>query len=108
MHITVIVSTYNWPQALECVLRSFMVQSAADFEVVVADDGSDSATLSMINALRPALSYPLQHVWQEDSGFRLAAIRNKAIVAARGDYIVFIDQDWRGSSGFYKKPPALC
>ena len=38
MHITVIVSTYNWPQALECVLRSFMVQSAADFEVVVADD----------------------------------------------------------------------
>ena len=55
--------------------------------------GSDSATLSMINALRPALSYPLQHVWQEDSGFRLAAIRNKAIVAARGDYIVFIDQD---------------
>lgn len=39
------------------------------------------------------LSVPLIHVWHEDRGFRLAAIRNKGVAASTGDYIIQIDGD---------------
>ena len=39
--ISVIVSTYNWPEALSLVLRALNEQSYTDFEVVVADAGVD-------------------------------------------------------------------
>jgi GT2 family glycosyltransferase len=32
-------------------------------------------------------------VWQEDAGFRLAAVRNRATVQARGDYLIYLDGD---------------
>jgi hypothetical protein len=36
---------------------------------------------------------PIQHVWQEDRGFRAAAIRNKALAATKADYVIFTDGD---------------
>jgi hypothetical protein len=39
------------------------------------------------------LASPLVHVWQADEGFRLARSRNRAIAAARGDYVIIVDGD---------------
>jgi GT2 family glycosyltransferase len=38
--ITLIVTTYNWPAALDLTLRSVARQSMRPDEVIVADDGS--------------------------------------------------------------------
>src|SRR5262245_659867 len=91
--LSVIVSTYNRPDALGACLRSLGRQTAKDFEVVVADDGSASQTRDLIDAWKPKLGVPLAHVWQEDRGFRLAEIRNRAAAASAGDYLVFLDGD---------------
>ena len=91
--ISVIVATYNREDALDAVLRSLAGQSDRDFEVVVADDGSTAATAAAIEAWRAKLGRRLEHVWQEDRGFRLAEIRNRAIMAARGAYCIFLDGD---------------
>jgi len=91
--ISVIVATYNREDALEAVLRSLARQSDQDFEVVVADDGSTAATAAVIDRWRAKIGHRLEHVWQEDRGFRLAEIRNRAIVAARGRYCIFLDGD---------------
>ncbi len=91
--ISVIVATYNWPQALRAVLQGFSAQQYSDFELLVADDGSAESTRALIESLTPRLPYPLRHIWHEDQGFRLAAIRNKAAALARGDYLVFVDGD---------------
>src|SRR5450759_3196652 len=48
--ISVIVTTYNRPDALEAVMRSLARQTDKDFEVVVADDGSSAATGQLIEA----------------------------------------------------------
>ncbi len=91
--ISVIVTTYNREDALEAVLSALSHQTDRSFEVVVADDGSGPATAALIERWQPRLGVPLAHVWQVDRGFRAAEIRNRAILAARGDYCVFLDGD---------------
>jgi glycosyltransferase involved in cell wall biosynthesis len=91
--ISVIVTTYNREDALEAVLSALLHQTDRSFEVVVADDGSGPATAALIQRWQPRLGVPLAHVWQVDWGFRAAEIRNRAILAARGDYCVFLDGD---------------
>jgi glycosyltransferase involved in cell wall biosynthesis len=91
--ISVIVTTYNRADALEAVLRSLARQTDQDFEVVVADDGSIAATGQLIENWKAKIGHRLERVWHEDRGFRAAEIRNRAILAARGVYCIFLDGD---------------
>jgi glycosyltransferase involved in cell wall biosynthesis len=91
--ISVIVATYNRPDALALVLRSLSRQSDKGFEIIVADDGSGAETGRVIGEWVPRVGVPLKHVWHDDRGFRLAEIRNRAIRAASGAYCVFLDGD---------------
>ncbi len=91
--ISVIVTTYNREDALDAVLRSLACQSERNFEVVVADDGSAEATAAVIDAWNGKVGRRLDRVWHEDRGFRAAEIRNRAILAARGTYCIFLDGD---------------
>lgn len=91
MTVSFVVATYEWPEALEAVLRGLEAQSDRDFEIVVADDGSRPATAELVRACSAHL--PLLHVRQEDEGYRLARVRNLGARAASGDYLVFLDGD---------------
>jgi glycosyltransferase involved in cell wall biosynthesis len=91
--ISVIVTTYNREDALAAVLSALSRQADSGFEVVIADDGSRSATAALVERWAMQLGVPLRHVWQEDKGFRAAEIRNRAILACRGDYCIFLDGD---------------
>lgn len=93
MKTSVICTTYNRPDALEMVLQAFALQTDLDFELIIADDGSTPETKDLIDRMKSKLLYPIQHVWHEDQGFRAAAIRNLAVKAASGDYLIFIDGD---------------
>ncbi len=90
---SVIITTYNRPDALAAVLEGFRVQSNHDFEAVIADDGSTDETAHLIRRMSERLPFPVHHVWQEDKGFRAAAVRNRAIAASHGDYVIFVDGD---------------
>lgn len=91
--ISVIITTYNREAALEAVLRSLVRQADADFEVIVADDGSGPGTAALVEAWKARVGHRIEHVWHQDIGFRAAEIRNRAVLASRGDYIVFLDGD---------------
>jgi len=91
--ISVIVITYNRADALEAVLRSLACQTDRDFEVVVADDGSTAATGQLVEAWKAQIGHRLGHVWHDDRGFRASEIRNRAILASRGVYCIFLDGD---------------
>jgi glycosyltransferase involved in cell wall biosynthesis len=91
--LSIVVTTYNRPDALRAVLASLAAQTDSVFEVLVADDGSRHETAAAI--AEAAVDYPgsLVHLWQSDDGFRAAAARNLAVAACRGDYLVFVDGD---------------
>jgi glycosyltransferase involved in cell wall biosynthesis len=91
--VSLIVSTYNRPDALGAVLRSLARQTEKDFEIIVADDGSGPQTREVVDCWVSRIGVPLRHVWQEDRGFRLAEIRNRAIAASAGGYLIFLDGD---------------
>ncbi|HET8656352.1 MAG TPA: glycosyltransferase [Longimicrobiaceae bacterium] len=93
MIASVVLSTYEQPRSLELVLWGYAVQTVHDFEVVVADDGSGPETTAAIARVRAAARLTIRHVWHEDRGFRKTEILNRAILAARGAYLIFSDGD---------------
>ena len=107
MPISVVVTTYNRPDALRAVLDGLGAQADLDFEVIVADDGSRDDTQALVERTSAAFPVPLAHVWQEDKGFRAGAARNRAAERARGDYLVFLDGDCIPRPDFVARHRAL-
>lgn len=95
MNLSVIVPTYNRPEALRLCLLSLSEQSMQPSEVLIADDGSGPETRSVVQEMAVALKhrFPIRHVWQEDIGFRKPRILNETVRQSAGEYLVFIDGD---------------
>ncbi len=91
--VSMIISTYNWKEALALVLRAVAAQSRLPDEVIIVDDGSREDTAELLRSIARDFPVPLRHVWQPDEGFRKARILNRGIAAARGDYIIQVDGD---------------
>ncbi|GHT77334.1 glycosyl transferase [Bacteroidia bacterium] len=91
--VSLIVSTYNRPAALNLCLQSIACQLILPDEVIIGDDGSKEETRDLIRSFQETFPVPLIHVWQEDNGFRLAMSRNKAVAASHYEYIIEIDGD---------------
>jgi glycosyltransferase involved in cell wall biosynthesis len=91
--ISIIVSTYDRPDALDACLRALGRQTDLDFEIVVADDGSGPQTARVIESWTSRLPVAVHHVWQQHDGFRAAEIRNRGIAASSGTCCIFLDGD---------------
>ncbi|HVY76118.1 MAG TPA: glycosyltransferase family 2 protein [Puia sp.] len=90
---TLLISTYNWPAAVNLVLKAISEQTRMPDEVVIADDGSGKETAEVIDSYRNIIPVPIKYVWHPDEGYRKTIIMNKAVAQAAGDYIVQIDGD---------------
>ena len=102
MKCSLIICTYNWPEALSLVLSSVNRQSILPDEVIIADDGSDNTTYKLINKYTKSLKTHLIHSWQKDEGCRIPHSRNRAISKASFEYIIMIDGDTIMHTDFIK------
>jgi len=93
MKVSLIITTYNSPYFLELVLKSILKQTKIPDEIIIADDGSKKEVVKINKANLEKLKLNYKYIWQEDKNFRAALIRNKAILASNGDYIIGIDGD---------------
>ncbi len=91
--VDILISTYNWPKALENILLSIINQTYQPNRILIADDGSGYDTQMLIDKYRFFFDIPIEHIWQEDKGFRKTIILNKAMKYATSDYIIQIDGD---------------
>ena len=90
---SLIITTYNQKERLALVLDSVRDLAVLPTEVLIADDGSREDTRELIESYARDFPCPLRHIWHEDKGFRLSAIRNFAIKEAQGEYLIIIDGD---------------
>lgn len=93
MTISLIITTFNWKEALELVIQSVFKQTVMPNEIVIADDGSNEETARMIDRASTVFPVPIFHLWQENKGFRAAMVRNKAIARSTSEYIILVDGD---------------
>ena len=90
---SLIISTFNQPQALAKALAGVRLQTQQPDEVLISDDGSDETTRKLIAEFAAKSSAPVRHIWHEHNGFRKTIILNKTLAATTGDYLIFTDGD---------------
>lgn len=88
--ISVIVPVYNEERFLRNCLNSIAGQTMRDFEVIVVNDGSTDASLSIMKEFQDKYTNFII-IDEENSG--VAGARNHALKYARGDYLAFVDSD---------------
>lgn len=91
--VSVIVSSYNQPNALRLTLEGFRVQTDLDFEMIIGDDGSDSDTIELIESFRGRAPFPVKLVALEHTVFGKPRVLNSAVRQAKGDQFIFCDGD---------------
>lgn len=98
--LSLIIAVYNKPENLRLVLAACERQSCKDFEVIIADDGSGPSVNMVVSEAQTLYTFPIIHLWQEDSGWQKNAMLNNAIRASKSEYLVFIDGDCLPSEHF--------
>jgi glycosyltransferase involved in cell wall biosynthesis len=93
MKTALLISTYNWSESLDLVLKSALAQTHFPDEILIADDGSKEETKLLIEQFRQKSPMPIRHFWQEDKGFRKSKILNKAVAGTTTGYIIQVDGD---------------
>jgi len=94
--VSVIIPTYNRKHLLRQTLLSLCQQTypSAQYEIIVADDGSTDGTGEMVAALEVPCT--INYDWQENAGVTTA--RNRGIRLARGPLLLFLDDDMLADS----------
>lgn len=98
--VSAVITSFNRPDLLVFTLKALARQKRGIDEAVVADDGSTADVLGALTAARPQLPFPIVFVRQENKGFRVGKSRNNAIRRAKGDFLVFFDQDIAAPPGY--------
>ena len=93
---SVIIPLFNKASYLEKAIRSVWSQTYRDFELIIVDDGSTDASLSVVESLCSELSKndlktKFYIVSQKNSGVSTA--RNNGVKSAQYPYICFLDAD---------------
>ena len=90
--VSVIMLHYNQLEELKAAMKGFENQTFKDFEVIIANDGSNKEEVEEV-----ILSYKgrlnLKQVWHEDDGYRKCRICNMAVEIAKADCLIFMDGD---------------
>lgn len=88
--VSVIVPTFNRLRFLRPAIESAFAQTFTDWELIIADDGSDLATRQYLQSL--AKQPRVTVLWLAHTG-RPSVVRNKALLGAVGEYVAFLDSD---------------
>ena len=88
--VSVVLPAFNRLKYLRSAVASVFAQTVPDWELLVADDGSDTETRAYLRSLEGASQVRI--LWLSHCGIP-AAVRNAALAEARGEYVAFLDSD---------------
>ena len=90
MKFTFIMPAFNAEKTIERAVRSIMMQTYRELQIIVIDDGSKDGTLSIIRSLSQE-DARIEYYHKENGGIGSAYIM--AFEKVRGDYVLFLDSD---------------
>lgn len=93
MKISLIITTFNWPEALRALLKTAIRQSLQPYEIIVADDGSGAETAKAVREVLDPSQVRWCHIRQKDTGIRQGRVKNLGVKHSTGSYLIFVDHD---------------
>jgi glycosyltransferase involved in cell wall biosynthesis len=90
--VSVCLTHYARPEKLRTALRSLREQTYENFEVIVVDDGSPEEVAGELERIAAELEPLGWRLLRRENGY-LGAARNAAARAARGEWLLFMDDD---------------
>ncbi|MBN6740045.1 glycosyltransferase [Acidithiobacillus sp. MC6.1] len=91
--VSICIPHHESPDSLRAALDSLQQQTYTHFEIIVVDDGSTSIpTLNALNVLEQELAQQGGSLIRQENAYPGAA-RNRAVMAAKGEYLLFMDDD---------------
>lgn len=87
--VSVVVPAYNEEKVLQNCVNSILESAYPDFEIILVDDGSQDATLAIMNEFRHD---PHVKVIAKSNSGKASAL-NEGIQKARGEVLFFVDAD---------------
>jgi glycosyltransferase involved in cell wall biosynthesis len=88
--VSIVMPTFNRLRFIRLTVESVFAQTFADWELIIADDGSDEHTREYLRTL--ASEPRVKLIWLPHTGIP-AVVRNAALREARGEYVAFLDSD---------------
>lgn len=93
MKISIIVPVYNRIENLKYLIYCLKRQTSQIDELIIADDGSSVDVVNFLKKEVNDLNSTVKYIWQKDLGFRKTRALNNAVKEARGEILIFLDQD---------------
>lgn len=100
--VSLIIAVYKRVDFLELIFKSLEKQTFRNFQVIIAEDDCSPNVKNFLDEKGKNFPFQLKHISQEDDGFRKNIILNKALRAADGEYLIFIDGDCVLDKNFVK------
>lgn len=100
---SLIISVYSKKVELALIFKMLSMQSIKNFEVIVADDDSPESMKGFTEKLAEEYQIRTQFITHKYRGFGKNRILNKAILAAKSSYLIFIDGDCLPHKHFIKE-----
>lgn len=93
--VSVIITIYNREKYIEKCIRSLLEQTLDDVELVVVDDASTDASLSILNSVLEDYPNrkPLVHLICLEKNAGRAVARQTGIDHVKGEYVIHVDSD---------------
>ncbi|MCT7531554.1 glycosyltransferase [Aliarcobacter cryaerophilus] len=91
---TIIISVYKDTDSLDLILETLAKQTIIPNEVLISEDGNSEEMRKFVEIAREKYkTLDITHLTQEDDGWRKNIALNRAIVASKYEYLIFIDGD---------------
>jgi glycosyltransferase involved in cell wall biosynthesis len=88
--VSIVTSTYNWPNALRLAMQTALSQTFADFEYIIVGDGCTDETEAVVKGFDDP-----RIVWRnlEENSGNQARPNQVGLEMARGEYVAYLNHD---------------
>ena len=104
--VSIVVPTFNRLKELGAIVKELTKQTYKNFELVIADDGSNKCDVSsFVDELKDMdeIWFPIKYVNTGDTdAYHLAKARNLGAIEATGDLLIFMDDRYKPDKDMIK------